>query len=271
MFSFQWAMKNPLALEAGLSNFFTRSLKRKISLGDVAPEVRNPIRKDKLAMKKVNGIRTLAILVLMSYSTRVWSQSTQGSILGSVTDPSGAFVPGAQVEARNEATNFVRKTISNDQGFYLIDRLEPGPYTLSLELTGFKKVIRNGLQLVTNGQMRMDFQLEVSSATEQVTVQEVLTPVIETETGQIGMVFDRTMNVHNAASGTSVFSLLSCSSRWRLDRHGLFDSGTAWRPNRVFDGWYRHYPSARRSHGQRLFGEQRNGFRGASERREQFC
>src|SRR5687768_5779147 len=99
-----------------------------------------------MAMKKVNGISTLALLVLMSCSTRVWSQSTQGSILGSVTDPSGAFVPGAEVEARNETTNFVRKTISNEQGFYLIDRLEPGPYALSLELTGFKKVIRNGLQ-----------------------------------------------------------------------------------------------------------------------------
>src|SRR5262245_50928448 len=148
--------------------------------------------KGRTDMRRFNCcLQLLGLLAMvMSVPLSGWSQSTQGSILGNVTDPSGAFVPGAQVEAKNEATNFVRKTVSNEQGFYLIERLEPGPYTLTLELTGFKKVIRNDLKLVTNAQMRMDFQLEVSNATEQVTVQEVITPVIETETGQISQVFD---------------------------------------------------------------------------------
>src|SRR5258706_6706223 len=161
------------------------------------------------SMKKVNYISLLwLVVVLASMSSFAWGQSTQGSILGNVTDPSGAFVPGAQIEARNEANNFVRKTISNEQGFYIIERLEPGLYSLSLELVGFKKIVRNGLQLVTTGTVRMDFLLEVSQAAEQVTMQEAITPVIETETGQIGQVFDRNMNVHNAVSGTSQFSLI---------------------------------------------------------------
>src|SRR5258706_9279216 len=147
------------------------------------------------SMKKVNYISLLwLVVVLASMSSFAWGQSTQGSILGNVTDPSGAFVPGAQIEARNEANNFVRKTTSNEQGFYLIERLEPGPYSLTLELGGFKKIIRNGLQLVTNGTVRMEFKLEVSQTNEQETVQEASTPVIQPENGQISMVFDRTMN-----------------------------------------------------------------------------
>jgi len=171
-------------------------------------------------MKKAKYIGLLWLVALLGVlSSRAWGQSTQGSILGNVTDPTGAFVPGAQIEAKNEMNNFIRKTTSNEEGFYIIERLEPGPYSLSLELGGFKKVIRNGLQLLTNGQVRMDFQLEVAQTSEQVTVEAVIAPVIETETGQIGQVFDRKMNVHTAVTGTSQFSLI-------LATPGAFWTGT---------------------------------------------
>ena len=163
------------------------------------------------------------ITVLVLLSPRAWGQSTQGSILGDITDPTGAVVPGAQVEARNESTNFTRNTVTNERGFYLIDRLEPGLYSLTIEIPGFKKIVRTGLQLVTNAQVRVNFQLEVAQSSEQVTVQEILTPVIETESAQIATLYDRNLQVHNAGSGRSLFSLITASpaGHWTGTGYGI--------------------------------------------------
>ena len=68
------------------------------------------------------------VLLLSLGVSRLHGQTTQGSILGNVTDQAGAVVPGVEIEVKSQETNFARKTVTNTQGFFLIDRLDFGSY-----------------------------------------------------------------------------------------------------------------------------------------------
>ena len=68
-------------------------------------------------MKRTHGICLLCALLFVVCTPRSWAQSTQGAILGNVTDESGAAVPGATVEAKRQDIGFTRRTVTNGDGF----------------------------------------------------------------------------------------------------------------------------------------------------------
>src|SRR5437870_7315394 len=115
------------------------------------------------------SLATVACAILSTAG--LWAQTNQGSILGTVRDATGGVVPGAGVEVRNEGTNFIRKTLTNEQGFYLVDRIEPGMYSISTLQTGFKQYERSHVRLETNAQVRIDVVLEVGTADQRVLVE----------------------------------------------------------------------------------------------------
>src|SRR5215813_1327591 len=69
----------------------------------------------------------------------LFAQATEGSILGTVTDPSGSVVPGARIQLTGVETGLVRKTVSNSTGEYVVANLPPGSYKVVAEMGGFKK------------------------------------------------------------------------------------------------------------------------------------
>src|SRR5215467_11880720 len=79
-----------------------------------------------------------AILFLYIFSNSAFAQRSTASVAGSVTDESGATVPGAEVVARNLATGVERSVVSNDLGYYVISALVAGQYSLSVKKTGFQ-------------------------------------------------------------------------------------------------------------------------------------
>ena len=83
-----------------------------------------------------------AILLLITAAG--WSQDTRGTIVGRVTDPSGAVVPGAQVTVTNAAMGTKTALSTNADGIYLAPLLQPGVYDIEVTVAGFKKAIRNG-------------------------------------------------------------------------------------------------------------------------------
>src|SRR5215510_742630 len=89
----------------------------------------------------------ILLSVLMSISTLtlqpLHAQEIRGSILGQITDSSGAAVPGAKVTVTNEETNTRVGTQSNEDGNYNVPFLLPGRYTVTIEADGFKKTVRN--------------------------------------------------------------------------------------------------------------------------------
>jgi hypothetical protein len=100
----------------------------------------------------------------------VFAQEYRGTILGRINDPSGAAVAGASIEVKNEATNAVTNSSSNEAGNYQVPFLLPGNYSVTVELQGFKKVERKSVRVSTNEQLVLDFALEIGATTESVTV-----------------------------------------------------------------------------------------------------
>jgi len=133
-------------------------------------------------------LRTLLVLLLPALAA---AQEYRGSILGRITDPSGAAVAGASVEAQNIGTNAVFKTTSNESGNYQIPFLLPGNYTVHVELTGFKRLERQGIRVSTNEAVTLNLSLELGALTESVTV-TTAAPLLNTANADLGQVIDNT-------------------------------------------------------------------------------
>ena len=116
--------------------------------------------------------RTLAIraipvfLTVLAFGGTLSAQETRGQILGRVLDPAGAIVVGAKVEAVNTATNVANTTQTNATGDYVLPFLIPGSYTVTAELTGFKKSLRQGIIVQVNDRVSVDFALELGRTTK---------------------------------------------------------------------------------------------------------
>ena len=115
-------------------------------------------------------------------SFAAWAQSTgAATVVGTVTDKSGAVVPGAKVTVRNLGTQFISSGQTNAAGAYYVPSLNSGTYEVAVEATGFKKFVQTGLVLRINESPRIDVQLEVGNVTESVKV-DATAPLLETET-----------------------------------------------------------------------------------------
>jgi len=99
------------------------------------------------------------------------SSAGTGSILGVVTDPSGAVVPLAEVTVRNAETNVTRSVTSNDAGRYEVVALQPGQYEVRAVKAGFATLVRTGITLSVGSRTTVDLGLTVSSTSETVTVE----------------------------------------------------------------------------------------------------
>ncbi len=97
-------------------------------------------------------------------------QATQSTILGTVTDPSGAVVTGASVNVKNEGTSFERTIVTDESGDYRVAGLEGGRYQVSVSAPGFKTFVRSQIVLDSSQIKRVDANLEVGEASNTVTV-----------------------------------------------------------------------------------------------------
>ena len=97
----------------------------------------------------------------------VAAQLNFGSIQGRVVDTSGAAVPGATVKDIFLTKNLQRQTVSDPMGRFVVPSLEPGPYSVTVELSGFKTQRRDGLVLLTGQTLDIEVQMEVGNLTDR--------------------------------------------------------------------------------------------------------
>jgi len=116
----------------------------------------------------------LSLLVL--FLPPVMAQETTGGIQGTVKDPTGAVIPGAEVVASSPALIGTQRATADSVGFYRFLNLPPGEYTLEVTAQGFRKYTEKGVHLEVGRLLPLDFQLEVGAITQVVEVQA--TPVI---------------------------------------------------------------------------------------------
>ena len=138
-------------------------------------------------------IRLAAVLTvavgLCTAPSRAAAQAVSGTLLGNITDSSGAAVPGATITATEVETNISRTTVTNEAGYYIFTSLLNGRYSVSAELQGFKKVVRQNVKVDVNTTIRVDMLLEVGSVSESVTV-AVETPVLQTDRTDTGRILE---------------------------------------------------------------------------------
>src|SRR5262249_29479573 len=127
---------------------------------------------------------SIFVLCLFSVSA-LWSQTATGRIVGTVSDPTGALIPGASITVTNVNTQITNDTITNEQGLYQAPLLPIGTYTVTANMPGFQKAVTKPEKLEINQSLRIDIKMVVGERTESVLVEEGITHV-ETATSAMG-------------------------------------------------------------------------------------
>jgi hypothetical protein len=115
------------------------------------------------------------------------AQEFRGTISGTVTDSTGAIIKDAQVAVTETNTGTINRTKTDSAGQYVVPFLQPGTYQIVVEMTSFKKDVRNGITLQANEHPIIDLTLQVGNAQEVVMVTEDV-PLVDTANASVGQV-----------------------------------------------------------------------------------
>ncbi len=148
-----------------------------------------------------------AILAVLTAALSL-AQTSTSQISGTVSDSTGAVVPGATVTAVNEATGVSFKQVTTEAGIYAFPSLNVGTYTITVEMQGFKKYSRTGNTILVNTPLVADIRLEVGGAAETVQV-EASAQQLQTNNAVIGNVVERKAIVELPLNGRNPLTLLS--------------------------------------------------------------
>lgn len=151
--------------------------------------------------------RFLCFLTLLAAA--VLAQTIVGRISGTVTDPSGAPVPGAKVTVTNTDTHLTRNLNSDDKGFYVSDNLPIGPYSVTVEHAGFKRTEQRGFILSADGHVTADVQLQMGEATQTVDVVAAGAETLNTVSGEVAEVIDKEQVENVPLNGRTYMELLT--------------------------------------------------------------
>jgi hypothetical protein len=163
-----------------------------------------------------------AVFCLLPLSSLVYAQSTYGTILGTVKDPSGSAVPKASVELLNTGTNAVRKASTNDAGAYQFVNVDTGTYQVKVSAPGFETVEFTSIDMSARDTKRFDADLKVATQATVVTVEAA--SVLQTETSSVSEtkgsleLTDLPVAIGSRSTGsTSAFSTLTAQPGVQID------------------------------------------------------
>jgi Carboxypeptidase regulatory-like domain/TonB-dependent Receptor Plug Domain len=140
-------------------------------------------------MRRLWRPTVLSAVWLALLSGAAAAQEFRATIKGQVVDSSGAALPGATITVQNIETNVLATATSNEEGNFTIPFLRPGPYTLTVELPGFQKYVRTGLQLALRETAVIDVSLPLGGLVEEIMV-TAESPLLETSNADRGTVID---------------------------------------------------------------------------------
>jgi hypothetical protein len=121
-------------------------------------------------MKRLSCVWMMMFLCILVLSVQVFSQSSNASLSGTISDSTGSLVPGVTVNATNVATGIKNTSVSNNAGVYSFPSLIPGAYKVSAEKSGFQTQTFTDVALGNAAQVRLNFKLQVAGITQSVEV-----------------------------------------------------------------------------------------------------
>ena len=116
-----------------------------------------------------------------------FGQIGTSTLTGRVTDTTGAVIPGVEITVVQVQTNFTFTALSNNEGLYRVQSLQPGQYRITFEAQGFRRMLRENVELRTGDTLAVDATLEIGSVSESIEV-TAATQLLETETSATGAV-----------------------------------------------------------------------------------
>ena len=171
-------------------------------------------------------IQFAVVALLLALPLVTVAQVTTATIVGTITDPSGAIVPGAVVIARNADTGLTRTVTSSDVGDYRLEFLPVGKYVLEVTTAGFKKAYLNGIVLQVNDTTRVDVALTVGQVSETVTIADTATPEVNTSTAEIGRTIQSTEITNLPLVERNVYALLDLTPGVQSNNNGIAAAST---------------------------------------------
>ncbi len=168
------------------------------------------------------------LLALAFLPASLSAQESRGAITGRVKDTQNAVIAGARVAVTNTATNETRRVVTNDTGYYEVNFLEPSIYSVAVEASGFKKLLRSGLTVNVGSRLEIDLTLDVGQVVETVEV-TAEAPLLETTTASGGRVLDQRELINLPFSDLNPFALtaLAPGMQWtgQPEYRRPFDNG----------------------------------------------
>lgn len=152
-------------------------------------------------------------------------QTTTGSIVGTVTDATGAAVPAAAVTVTNLETGGTLKTITDTAGNYVVTPVQVGQYAVAVVAPGFKRDVKSGIRVDVQSRVRIDFPLQVGAITESIEVVSA-SPLLQTDTSYLGQVVDSQRIGQLPLNGRFVTRLAVLTSGVVPTTFGAPDTGT---------------------------------------------
>src|SRR5262245_54150252 len=172
------------------------------------------------------GTRILSCLFIAFLSCSLVSgQGSTAQIIGSVTDPSGAVLPGVEITATQTETGVSRTTVSNETGAFILPNLPVGPYKLEASLPGFRSFVQTGIVLQVNSNPAIKITMQVGQVSETIEVQ-ANAAMVETRSTGVGQVMENARILELPLVGRQVYDLVTLSG-------GAVQTGVAQTTNRA--------------------------------------
>jgi hypothetical protein len=150
---------------------------------------------------------SISLFLSLSLAAGASAQQGRGTILGTVTDTTGAVIPGATVTVTNTATNVTTAVVSNSDGNYAAPNLLVGGYTVTVTKEGFKKSVRSGITLEVDQKAEINLTLETGAVSETVEVTSQA-PLVDTTTATFGKVIENRRVQELPVNGRNALSLV---------------------------------------------------------------
>src|ERR1700677_2293235 len=152
----------------------------------------------------------VSVSLLLSASLSLHAQSTFGTVIGSVTDSSGAAIPGASVTLTNVETQEKRTQDSNADGLFTFPNVTPGQYRVDVEKPGFKHFARTDVTVQVQLSVTIAAALQVGEVSQVVEVTSQ-TPLLQTESASLGTVVEQRKADELPLNGRNIFNLITVS------------------------------------------------------------
>jgi Carboxypeptidase regulatory-like domain/TonB dependent receptor len=144
--------------------------------------------------KTLRAASTMALLAIGCLLTHApaHAQAVYGSVFGTVTDKTGAVVPGATITVTDEAKGTVETAVSNESGEFSVTHLAPDVYDVKVDMKGFKSFLTKGITVQADTSPRIDVAMEITAgAAETITVDADSVPVLKTDRADVSTVFNQ--------------------------------------------------------------------------------